>query len=149
MKSVMLDTNTASYIVKPGHPHVLYWLERAARTQKITMSAVTRGELIYGLALRSFPKVLTAAVNDLLHQVVVLPWDTKVSDTYGKARAWFRQQGVTLAALDMMIAAHAIAEDATLITSDTSFEPLTSPTQRDCPFRLLVRNWMEPPVQNK
>ncbi|CUS36282.1 Ribonuclease VapC [Candidatus Nitrospira nitrificans] len=148
MKSVMLDTNTASYIVKPGYPNVLYWLERTSRTQKITMSAVTRGELIYGLALKSFPKVLTAAVNDLLHQVSVLPWDASVSDTYGKARAWFRQQGMTLAALDMMIAAHAIAENATLITSDTSFEPLTSPALKHCPFRLLVRNWMEPPFEN-
>ncbi|MDC8448300.1 MAG: PIN domain-containing protein [Nitrospira sp.] len=146
---MMLDTNTASYIVKPGYPNVLYWLERAARTHKITMSAVTRGELIYGLALKSFPRVLTAAVNDLLRQVIVLPWDANVSDTYGKTRAWFRRQGVTLAALDMMIAAHAIAEEATLITSDISFEPLTSPAQSNCPFRLSVLNWLEPPAENK
>jgi predicted nucleic acid-binding protein len=36
---------------------------------------------------------------------------------------------MTLAALDMMIAIHAIAEDATLITSDTSFEPQASLTR--------------------
>lgn len=139
----MLDTNTASYLVKGNYPNVRHHLIRSARTHAIAISAVTRGELLYGLALKGSPKGLSARVHAVLDQLEILAWDATVADTYGIVRAWCKTHGVGIAALDLMIATHAIALDATLITHDQSFSPLAFPRIKHTPFRLKLRDWME------
>jgi tRNA(fMet)-specific endonuclease VapC len=141
----MLDTNTASYLVKGNHPNVRHSLIRSAGTHTITISAVTRGELMYGLALKGSPKGLSARVHAVLDQLDVLPWDTTVADTYGVIRAWCKKHGVGIAALDLMIATHAIAINATLITHDQSFSLLAVSLIKNTPFRLQLRDWTEDP----
>ena len=145
MSTLLLDTNTASYLVKGNYPHVRQALIRAAITHTIALSAVTRGELMYGLALKGAPKGLSARVHAVLGQLEILPWDTAVADTYGVIRAWCHKHGVGIAALDLMIATHAIALNATLITHDQSFYPLAFPRLKNPPFRLTLRDWMEDP----
>jgi len=51
----------------------------------------------------------------------VLPWDAETARRYGRLRASQERQGLSLGALDMMIAAHALTCGLTLITSDKAF----------------------------
>lgn len=115
----LLDTNTVSYLIK-RHPQVTQHL-LAVPMHSVWISAITAGELAFGLAKRPEAVALKAAVNEFLRRVEVLPWDDAVAQTYGTLRAQLQSQGTTLAALDMQIAAHALHMSATLISSDKAF----------------------------
>lgn len=115
----LLDTNTVSYLIK-RHPQVTQHL-LAVPMHSVCISAITAGELAFGLAKRPEAVALKAAVNEFLRRVEVLPWDDAVAQTYGALRAQMQSSGTSLAALDMQIAAHAMHMNATLISSDKAF----------------------------
>jgi tRNA(fMet)-specific endonuclease VapC len=128
----LLDTNTVSYLIK-RHPQVTQHL-LAVPMHSVCISAITAGELAFGLAKRPEAVALKAAVNEFLRRVEVLPWDAAVAQTYGALRAQMQSKGTPLAALDMQIAAHAVHVNATLITSDHAFLHID---------QLLVEDWIE------
>ena len=115
----MLDTNTVSHLIK-RHPRVTQRL-LALPMHSIYISAITAGELAFGLAKRPQAIALKAAVDEFLRHVEVLPWDDGVAQTYGELRAQLQSQGAPLGALDMQIAAHAVSINATLVSSDQAF----------------------------
>lgn len=96
----------------------------ALPVHSVAVSAVTQGELKYGLAKRGHPAALSALVHEFLLRVEVLPWTGEVADLYGELRASCQVRGVTLGALDMMIAAQAVAAGAVLVTRDKAFSHL-------------------------
>jgi tRNA(fMet)-specific endonuclease VapC len=128
----LLDTNTVSYLIK-RHPQVTQHL-LAVPMHSVCISAITAGELAFGMAKRPEAVALKAAVNEFLRRVEVLPWDAAVAQTYGALRAQMQSKGKPLAALDMQIAAHAVHVNATLITSDHAFLHID---------QLLVEDWIE------
>ena len=128
----LLDTNTVSYLIK-RHPQVTQHL-LAVPMHSVCISAITAGELAFGLAKRPEAVALKAAVNEFLRRVEVLPWDAAVAQTYGALRAQMQSKGKPLAALDMQIAAHAVHVNAALITSDHAFLHID---------QLLVEDWIE------
>ena len=69
----MLDTNTVSHIIK-RHPQVIQHL-LAVPMHTVCISAITAGELSFGLAKRPEAVALKAAVTEFLRRVEVLPWD--------------------------------------------------------------------------
>lgn len=128
----LLDTNTVSYLIK-HHPQVTQHL-LAVPMHSVCISAITAGELAFGLAKRPEAVALKAAVNEFLRRVEVLPWDAAVAQTYGALRAQMQSKGKPLAALDMQIAAHAAHVNATLISSDHAFLHID---------QLMVEDWTE------
>ncbi|HEX5998878.1 MAG TPA: type II toxin-antitoxin system VapC family toxin [Hyphomicrobiaceae bacterium] len=135
MTAWMLDTNIASHVIKGDRPEIIKRLV-SLPMEDIVISSVTEGELLYGLAKRGYPKALSERVRQFLLRVDVLPWDHDVTRTYGDLRAACEAKGVTLAPLDMMIAAHAVATDATLVTRDKAFAHVPEPLRTD--------DWTEP-----
>ena len=128
----LLDTNTVSYLIK-RHPQVTQHL-LAVPMHSVCISAITAGELAFGMAKRPEAVALKAAVNEFLRRVEVLPWDAAVAQTYGALCAQMQSKGKPLAALDMQIAAHALHVNATLVTSDHAFLHID---------QLLVEDWIE------
>ena len=126
----LLDTNTVSHLIK-RHPHVTQHL-LAVPMHSVCISAITAGELAFGLAKRPEAVALKAAVNEFLRRVEVLPWDDAVAQTYGTLRALMQSNGTPLAALDMQIAAHALHLKAALISSDRAMAQVPE---------LLVEDW--------
>lgn len=123
MTRYMLDTNTVSHLLR-SHPTV------TARVLEVPMaslciSAITQGELLFGLAKRPAARALHIAVREFLRRVDVLPWDSAVAENYGPARARMAEVGKVLAPLDMLIAAHALSESAVLVTNDQVFRQMT------------------------
>lgn len=65
-------------------------------------------------------------MREFLLRVAVLPWDRDAAASYGTVRAALERNGrglgaLDLGALDMLIAAHALAADAVLVTNDAAF----------------------------
>lgn len=129
MKRYMLDTNTVSHLVK-SHPAVSRRVIEVPMTA-LCMSAITGGELMFGLAKVPDAKRLQQAVMELLRRVDVLPWDGAVMERYGSVRADLEKQGKALGSLDMLIAAHALGTDSVLVTNDAAFSRVVGLTVED------------------
>ena len=115
----MLDTNTVSYAIKRTIPKVRNRLGKIPMAQ-IVISVVTEAELRFGIARRPEAKQLRIAVEELLLRVSVLPWDSQAAREYGELRADLERSGTPVGNLDLMIAAHALAADAVLVTNDAA-----------------------------
>jgi tRNA(fMet)-specific endonuclease VapC len=119
MRLYLLDTNTVSHLIK-GHPSVARRLV-AVPMASLCISAITEGELHFGLAKRPDAKRLHLIVKEFLRRVEVLSWDSSIAKHYGPLRADLERQGKILAPLDLLIAAHALSVSAVLVTSDRAF----------------------------
>ena len=120
MNRFMLDTNMASYVIKGNPPEARARLA-ALPMNSILISVVTQAELLYGLARKGRPAALCRLIQEFLLRVQVLPWDSNAATVYGNMRASCAAAGVTLGALDLLIAAHAVAVHAPLVTHDKTF----------------------------
>jgi len=130
MSGFLLDTNVASHIIKGDRPEITERLV-ALPMDEIAISVVTEAELRFGLAKRDHPAALSERVRQFLLRVDVLDWDRGAAQAYGDLRARCEREGVVLAPLDMMIAAHAVSADAILVTRDKAFSRVSSPLQVD------------------
>jgi tRNA(fMet)-specific endonuclease VapC len=128
----MLDTNTVSRLVKKD----LTAMQRAKGVPitSLCISAITEGELLFGLAKRPEAIRLHAAVREFLRCVDVMPWDEGVTEHYARIRASLERQGKTLAPLDVLIASHAESVSAVLVTNDQAFRLIDD---------LRVEDWTE------
>jgi len=87
----------------------------------VMISAITEAEILYGLAKRPEATRLRAAVEALLGSVRIAAWDSEAARAYGTLRARLSAAGKSLSAMDLLIAAHAVATDAILVTRDAAF----------------------------
>lgn len=115
----LLDTNTVSQLVR-GH-EVVTRRVMAVPMGALCISAVTEGELNFGLARRPDATRLHKAVHELLLRIDVMPWGRAAAGCYGPLRAETEGSGYRLAPLDLMIAAHALSLDAVLVSNDPAF----------------------------
>lgn len=127
----MLDTNVVSHIMQGRDAALLVHLTQVPVGQ-VVISSVTLAELEYGLHRKGHPVRLKNAMAQVLLRIDVLPWDETVARCYGAFCSTLEAQGVNLSDLDMMIAAHAVAVDATLVSRDKAF------TQVPEPFKLEI-----------
>jgi tRNA(fMet)-specific endonuclease VapC len=125
----LLDTNTVSHIIK-RHPQAIQHL-LAVPMRSVFISAITAGELAFGLAKRPEAAALKATVTEFLRRVEVLPWDDAVAQTYGTLRAQLQGDGTPLGSLDMQIAAHALHAKAILVSSDKAFQKIAALSIQD------------------
>jgi tRNA(fMet)-specific endonuclease VapC len=130
----MLDTSVASYIIRGPSPALVARLVAVPMVQ-LCISAITQGSLLYGLARKPAAADLQLAVREFLMRVDVLPWDSAAATRYGVLRASLEFGGAPLGNLDTLIAAHALAIDAVLVTRDRAFARV--PT-------LAVEDWLSP-----
>jgi len=124
----MLDTNIVSHFVRKQSAVDARIV--ALPMETLCVSAITEAELRFGLTKRPGNRTLAHEVNEFLSRVDALPWDRGVSAHYAQLRAEIERRGKPLAPLDLLIAAHALAAGATLVTSDAAFSQIPNlPTQ--------------------
>ena len=112
----MLDTNTASSAIR-GAVGIDTRLAALDPT-RWCISAVTRAELAYGVALRPDALRLARLVEAFLSAAVTLAWDDAAADRHGELRARLRLAGQPIGDLDEMIAAHALSARAVLVSDN-------------------------------
>jgi tRNA(fMet)-specific endonuclease VapC len=116
----LLDTNTVSYYIANNPPQVRENLLRV-NLQSTAVSTITEAELRYGLARNPNALRRRKSVESFLTEVLILSWDSAAAHTYGQLRATQERKGRPLSVEDLMIAAHALALNLTLVTHDQAF----------------------------
>ena len=116
----LLDTNIVSYMLTGKSRAARAKLKSLRDNEVACVSTVTEGELWYGLAKNPHSRTRTV-LDDFLNRLRVLPWGRDEAVVYGELRAQMERTGKTLGNMDLMIAAHAISQDAVLVTNDRLF----------------------------
>jgi tRNA(fMet)-specific endonuclease VapC len=111
----MLDTDISSYIIKRRPESLIERFETHA--QEICVSAITAAELRFGAEKAGRPK-LAQEVEEYLKRLTILNWPDAATPHYARIRAALERAGTPIGNMDLMIAAHAIAEHATVVTNN-------------------------------
>lgn len=127
----LLDTNTASYVIKGNFPRVRERLLKVPMAE-VGISAVTEAELRFGVARKPEAVRLKTAVEEFLLRVEALSWDSDAAQQYAEVRAELERTGKPMGNLDLMIAAHALSAQVVLVTHDHVFRRIK---------RLKVEDW--------
>lgn len=85
--------------------------------EDLAISVIVAGELRYGLERRSSAG-LAARVKRWISIIPVLPMEEGTDVYYGRIRANLERRGTTIGGNDLLIAAHALALGATLVTDN-------------------------------
>ena len=128
----MLDTNIISDLARnPAGPVAKHIAE--VGPEGICVSIITAAELRYGCAKKGSPRLL-AQIESILEGVQVLALDVPVDVEYGGIRAELEAAGQPIGPNDLLIAAHAYALDAVLVTANVrEFSRIRA---------LKVENWL-------
>lgn len=114
----MLDTDSVSFLVRGKLPQLDAQVAALAPKQ-LCISAVTRGELLYGLHLKDGAHRLAQLVDQVLMRLQCLPWDAAAATHFAAIAASLHRAGTPIGSLDTMIAGHARACGAVLVTHNT------------------------------
>ena len=114
---LMLDTNAVSAFLKRRSPRLDGWM----REQRCCLSAIVVAEIRYGLQKQPAATRLQALAEATLEILEILPWSEACTKIYSRLRADLERQGKPLAALDLLIASHALSEGCILVTADQAF----------------------------
>jgi tRNA(fMet)-specific endonuclease VapC len=117
---LLLDTNVYSALFR-GHAAVA---ERVRRSDRILISAVVAGELLFGFRNGSRFESNRRELEDFLRTpyVELLPITFVTADRYGLISAALRRKGRPIPNNDIWIAAHAMESGAELLSFDQHFE---------------------------
>ncbi len=114
----MLDTNIVSDLIRNPQGKVAKRIAKLGEDNVCT-SIIVAAELRYGCA-KSGSKRLLKAVEDLLGEIKVLPFEVPADTEYGGIRTKLEATGKPIGGNDLLIAAHAYATGATIVTANTS-----------------------------
>ena len=113
----LLDTDTFSVAAREGSATLRQRLEGESLAN-IALSVVTVGEIEFGLAKRMPVPRVAARIASLRHALRVLTLNEAVAVAYGSLRQHLQSQGIGIGPNDLWIAAHALAEDMTVVTGN-------------------------------
>jgi len=115
MPTYMRDTNMCIYLMKDQPPQVALRLAECHEGE-VVLSAITLAELEYGVTVSAEPWRARVALRALVARVPVLPLTATAAQAYGPIRAAVRKRQAD--ALDRLIAAHALAVGARVVTNN-------------------------------
>jgi tRNA(fMet)-specific endonuclease VapC len=128
----LLDTNICIYIINRRPPKVFDHFAGLTFGQ-VAISSITGAELQFGVAKSGSSRNLQA-LEKFLAPLDIHPFDAAAMRCYGPLRADLERLGQPIGALDTLIAAHALALGATLVTNNVrEFERVPE---------LAIENWL-------
>lgn len=127
----MLDTNIVSELIRNPAGRAAQRAKEAG--DAVCVSIIAAAELRYGCAKKG-SRPLLRRVEQFLAVVPVLALDVPADDCYGRIRTALETAGLPIGSNDLLIAAHARALDATLVTANVGeFKRVRG---------LVVENWL-------
>ena len=130
----MLDTDTCIFLMRGESPALAAKVQSVPLQQQV-MSAVTFAELTYGVQASAAAKRKQnqSVLDSLVLHLAVLDWPQDAAKHYAEIRTDLKKRGAQLGAADLMIAAHARAMGAIVVTNNVKdFERVKG---------LEVENW--------
>jgi len=114
----MLDTNICIGIIRKK-PKLLIDRLVACSPGEVGISVICVAELAHGAQKSSQVEQNTSALEEFLIPLVIKDFDQNAALAYGRIRAFLEKQGNVIGSMDMLIAAHALSLDVTLVTNNT------------------------------
>jgi len=113
----LLDTNICIYLIKK-HPSKVLDRLMSCSPDDVALSAVTVSELAYGVSKSKVPRQNGEALQLFLAPFQILSYSPEAAFAYGDIRAELERKGTPIGGMDLMIAAHALALGATLVSNN-------------------------------
>lgn len=113
----LMDTDICIHIIRSKDNSILRKV-CAEELGQISLSAITVAELEVGAAKSSQSEKAYIALNEFLSPMTIRSFDQKAAHVYGSLRAQLEHAGKKIGAMDMLIAAQALAEGLVLITNN-------------------------------
>jgi tRNA(fMet)-specific endonuclease VapC len=92
----LVDTNILGYFARNSSAALQKRMLAALKKQEVAISAITRAETRFGLALLQPNDKRRRTIDLLLNEIPVLPWTLEAADHYGEIAAHLQQTGPTL-----------------------------------------------------
>ncbi|NWG20243.1 MAG: type II toxin-antitoxin system VapC family toxin [Chloroflexi bacterium] len=131
----MLDTNICIYIIRRKPIDVRAKFEQYSITD-FALSTITLAELEYGVEKSSAKATNRHALDLFLIPLTILDFDEAAGKQYGGIRTALEMTGLPIGAMDLLIAAHALSLQLTLVTNNArEFRRVPG---------LMVEEWFSP-----
>jgi tRNA(fMet)-specific endonuclease VapC len=114
----MLDTNIVSDLIRNPAGKAAKKLRKVG-TDGLCVSIITSAELRFGAQKRGSSR-LTDLVDQILGEIDILPLDLPADAEYARIRNDLERKGTPIGPNDLLIAAHACAVGATLVTGNAA-----------------------------
>lgn len=96
-------------------------LDKLFQRPSCSLSTIVVAEIRFGICRRQASETLRAIVEVFLETIEIQPWNEACASTYGTLRAELEHRGTPLAAMDLLIASHALARGCALVSTDQAF----------------------------
>jgi tRNA(fMet)-specific endonuclease VapC len=113
----LLDTNHCIFLINHKYPEVERRLARQ-KVGQVAVSTITTAELWHGVENSARKEQNQAALGKFFLPLEILPFDEKAAQAYGKIRFQLEKIGRSIGAMDLLIAAHAVALGAVLVSQN-------------------------------
>ena len=131
----MLDSDVCIYLMEENNLALFTKLDEMDTNANFYISTMVLSELQYGISKSQKKDFNQSKLNSFLQRIKIVSYSEKCASYYGEIRAKLETQGNIIGTIDLFIAAHAIAENTTLITNNTrEFERIDN---------LKVLSWQE------
>jgi len=115
----LLDTNTCIRHLNHRSEAITRKLS-TLESDDIAVCSIVKAELFAGAGKSNAPDKTLAKQQTFLNRFVSLPFSDEAAALYGPMRATLEKAGTPIGALDMLIAAIAMANDLILVTHNAS-----------------------------
>ena len=118
--SYMLDTNTCSFLIRKKPEYLLEKLQRTAQGgHPIVVSAITYAELTFGAVNKKASPKMAGIVSEFAERLdAIVAWDKLAVEHSTLIKKELESQGLPIGHNDTLIAGHAIARGAILVTDN-------------------------------
>ena len=113
----LLDTNICIYALKNKPAKIAQHLA-SLRPIDVGISVITVAELRHGASKSLHPIRNHRVLNDFFYPFFIEPFTTKTAEHYGKIVTYLEKKGTPIGPFDLLIAAHAITLNVTLVTNN-------------------------------
>lgn len=129
----LLDTNIISELIKKPRG-IIFSRIQSIGEEKICTSIIVACELKFGARKKNSSQLLER-IEIILDSIEVLPLTDPVEEYYAEIRTYLEQQGTSIGSNDLLISAHALTLDLTVVTANVrEFSRVPN---------LKVENWLE------
>jgi tRNA(fMet)-specific endonuclease VapC len=131
----LLDTNIISQLMRQPAGAAMQRVGALLKAQTpttICTSVLVQCELLFGVS-RSGSARLLQRYEEAMSFITVMPLDTAVAEPYATLRGQLERAAPPIGPNDLLIAAHALALGATLVSADAEFQRVPG---------LNVENWL-------
>lgn len=115
--SYLLDSNIIIAGIR-GEPRALLNRLAGLAPSRLFLSSLVQAELLYGAEKARHGAQARAALSVFVDGMAAAPFDDADAEAYGRIRAAMERKGASIGAMDMLIAAQAVARGLVLVTDN-------------------------------